>query len=90
MIRAFAFVCLIILAFSGCAGGQQEEPSTEAWSVDAVPDPDLPPVAEQEIMNRRIRYCQNKFPILTRAEARLACYRGYLAQPIPVQAEVDE
>lgn len=43
---------------------------------------ELPSLEEQAIMDRRIKYCQDKFG-MTRIESRNACITGYLAQPIP-------
>ncbi|MCY3630770.1 MAG: hypothetical protein OXG94_12290 [Bacteroidetes bacterium] len=40
----------------------------------------LPPLEEQEVMDRRISYCQKKFG--PGQDSRYACIMGYLAQPI--------
>ena len=41
---------------------------------------ELPPLEEQEVMDRQISYCQKKFG--PGQDSRYACITGYLAQPI--------
>ena len=75
----------VILLLSGCTQEHESRPEEE-WSSESVSESDLPPVAEQEIMDRRIKYCMTRF---WGGERRNACITGYLAQPIAKPSSVE-
>lgn len=70
----------VALAPLGC---RSPEPAPVDYGAgEPVSSSELPSLEEQAIMDRRIKYCQDKFG-MTRIESRNACITGYLAQPIP-------
>ena len=72
-------IMLLFLAPLGCPG--PDPAVVDSGAEEAVSSPDLPPLEEQEIMDRRAQYCLNKFG-RAMIDFRHACITGYLAQPI--------